>query len=83
MVTVLGTKLDVSHFIELDNFSDVQYEHFIRLYIDAAKAKDVRFTIRQPIDKNSSNMCLFQTEIFEWIKLTMWIVVRFSELLMI
>ena len=65
MVTVLGTKLDVSHFIELDNFSDVQYEHFIRLYIDAAKAKDVRFTIRQPIDKNSSNMCLFQTEIFE------------------
>lgn len=36
MIKVLGTKLDVAQFIDLENFADVQYDHFISLYIAAA-----------------------------------------------
>lgn len=54
MVKVMGTKLDVASFIELESFTDVQYDHFIRLYIDAAKSKNVIYPIENKIENISS-----------------------------
>ncbi|EAR98536.1 CBF/Mak21 family protein (macronuclear) [Tetrahymena thermophila SB210] len=64
MVKVLGTKLDVAQFIELESFTDVQYDHFIRLYIDAAKNKKVTFPIENKIE-NIQQLQLINTTLFE------------------
>ncbi len=41
LIEILGTNLQISDFIDLDNFNDLGYMHFIKLYEE--KSKTVNF----------------------------------------